>query len=612
MFGYHGRYLRIDVSSGATSWAPLSEDVLRRFLGGVGLATYLMHRESSASVDPLAAEAPLIFSLSPLVGTSLTTSAKFAVVAKSPLTDRLNDALSSSHFAIAAKKAGCDAIVITGQCAEPSLLLIDEGRVSILPARGLWGLTVEEAAARLASRLGPRFHAAVIGPAGENLVRYATISHDNRHAGRGGLGAVMGSKRLKAVAVAGSQRVGVADPAGVVAAAKDLSQRSFGPATAKYRELGTVANLLAFNRLSALPTRNFQQGSFAEAAALSGEELNRAHRLARRSCAACTIGCEHIYSISPSQPNGDGAGQVRLEYESLFALGPLCGIGDPAVVLRAAQRCDQLGLDTISAGATIAFAMECAEKGLLAEPDLCFGNGGMLLALVEQIGRREGLGNLLAEGSRRAALRIGGDASDFAPHVKGLELPGYEPRALQAMALGFAVGSRGADHNRSGAYEVDFSSQADRLCGSPAAARLAVETEDRAALLDSLILCKFLRGIFTDLYAESAALLARVTGWDVTADELRTVARRIVTAKKLYNLREGWTAAEDTLPERFLTQRLPAGTGRQANLPRERLQEMIQAYYAARGWDQEGCVPQEMVARLQLTDLASGEASALR
>jgi aldehyde:ferredoxin oxidoreductase len=623
MFGYHGRYLRVDLSSGSAEWVPLAEDVLRRFLGGVGLATYLLHREGPAGVEPLAPAAPLVFSLSPLVGTPLTTSAKFAVAAKSPLTDRLNDALSSSHFAIAAKKSGFDALVLTGACAAPSLLVIDDGRMALHPAADLWGLSPEETAARLAERLGPRFHTAVIGPAGENLVRYATISHENRHAGRGGLGAVMGAKKLKAVAVAGSQRVEVADPAGVVAAARDLSQRSFGPATAKYRELGTVANLLTFNRLAALPTRNFQQGTFEEASALSGEELNAAHRVARRSCAACTIGCEHIYAAPsplPLSPGGRGenrsprppgergrgeGGEVRLEYETLFALGPLCGVGDRAAVLRAAWRCDQLGLDTISAGATIAFAMECAEKGLLKEEGLRFGNAGMMLDLVERIARREGLGDLLAEGTRRAAAVIGGGSADFAPHVKGLELPGYEPRALQTMALGFAVGSRGADHNRSGAYEVDFSTRADRLHGSPEAARLAVDTEDRAALIDSLILCKFLRGVFPDLYAESADLLARVTGWDVTAEELRTVARRIVTAKKLYNLREGWTAAEDTLPRRFLSEGLPNGASAGALLPRQRLQEMIQAYYAARRWDREGRVPRELIEELRLTDITA-------
>jgi aldehyde:ferredoxin oxidoreductase len=598
MFGYHGRYLRVNLTHRTHEWVPLAEDVLRRFVGGVGLATYLMHREAPAGVDPFAPEAPLIFCLSPLVGTPLTTSAKFAVVAKSPLTNRLNDALSSSHFAIAAKRAGFDALVLVGACELPSILVIEDGRVSIEPAGDLWGLPAPEAGEQLAVRLGPQFHSAVIGPAGERLVRFATLSHENRHAGRGGLGAVMGSKRLKAVAVAGSQRVEVADPAAVVAAAKDLSQRSFGPATAKYRELGTVANLLVFNRLAALPTRNFQQSTFEEAGAVSGEELGTARRVARRSCAACTIGCEHVYAAP--------GGEVRLEYESLFALGPLCGVGDREAVLRAARACDRLGLDTISTGATIAFAMECAEKGLLDEPGLRFGRADTMLSLVERIGRREGLGDLLAEGTRRAAEVIGGDAPAFAPHVKGLELPGYEPRALQTMALGFAVGSRGADHNRSGAYEVDFSARADRFRGSPEAAVLAVTTEDRAALIDSLILCKFLRGVFGDLFAEGADLLARVTGWDATARELQSVARRIVTAKKLYNIREGWTPAEDTLPRRFLSEGLPSGVSAGAVLPRERLRAMIRAYYAARGWTPEGDVPRELVEALQLTDLGDG------
>jgi aldehyde:ferredoxin oxidoreductase len=451
---------------------------------------------------------------------------------------------------------------------------------------------------RLPERFGPHFHGATIGPAGENGARYATISHANRHAGRGGLGAVMGAKLLKAVLVAGSQRVPVADAEGVVSAARDLSQRSFGPATAKYRELGTVSNLLTFNRLHALPTRNFQQGQFADADALSGEGLNEARRVARSSCAACTIGCEHIYAA----PGGDN---VRLEYESLFALGPLCGIGDRDVVLRAARLCDQLGLDTISAGATVAFAMECGERGLLPDEGLRFGNGELLLSLLPRIARRsDRLGDLLAEGTRIAAARIGGEAPDFAPHVKGLELPGYEPRTLQTMALGFSVSARGADHNRSGAYEADFSTRADRLHGSPAAAALAVDTEDRAALIDSLILCKFLRGVFTDLYGEAAELLRRVTGWDVTADELRAVARRIVTAKKLYNVREGWTAAEDTLPRRFLSEGLAMGADKDARLPAERLRAMVAAYYGERGWDEEGRPAAALVEELGLLELS--------
>jgi aldehyde:ferredoxin oxidoreductase len=261
-------------------------------------------------------------------------------------------------------------------------------------------------------------------------------------------------------------------------------------------------------------------------------------------------------------------------------------------------------LDSISAGATIGFAMECAEKGLLDVPGLRFGDGRAMLELMARIAAREGIGDLLADGTRAAAGRIGGDAPDFAPHVKGLEIPGYDPRALQTMALGFAVGSRGADHNRSGAYEADFSARADRLHGSADSAHLAIETEDRAALIDSLILCKFLRGVFTDLFAESAGLLGLVTGWDVTGAELRRTAERIVTAKKLFNVREGWTPAEDTIPKRFLSQSLPAGLGPGARLPAERLEEMVAAYYRQRGWSAGGQVPDGLVSDLDLDELA--------
>jgi aldehyde:ferredoxin oxidoreductase len=603
VFGYHGRYLRIDVSSGRAEYRPLSQEVLRRFLGGVGLGTWLLHRAAPARIDPLDPQAPLIFAFSALVGTPLTTSAKFAVVAKSPLTNRLNDALSSSHFALAGKRTGADALVLVGRADTPSIVIVDDGQVRIEPAPDVWGLPTDDATARLKERFGGGFHSAVIGPAGERLGKFATLSHDNRHAGRGGLGAVLGSKHIKAVLVRGAQRTPVAQPERVVAAARELSRKSFGPATAKYRELGTVSNLLTFNRLNALPTRNFQAGTFDGADAISGEALNEGRRVARSSCAACTIGCEHIYAT----PGGRG---VRLEYESLFALGPLCGVSDPNVVLEAARRCDRLGLDTISAGATVAFAMECAEKGLLEAPGLRFGDGRALLDLLERIGTRNGIGDLLAEGTRAAAGRIGGEAPDFAPHVKGLEIPGYDPRALQTMALGFAVGSRGADHNRSGAYEADFSARADRLHGTADSAGLAVETEDRAALIDSLILCKFLRGVFSDLFAESAELLGLVTGWEVTGAELRRTAERIVTAKKLFNVREGWTAAEDTLPKRMLSEGLPASFGPGAHLPAERLQEMIAAYYRERGWASDGQVPDVLVSGLGLDELARDPAGA--
>jgi aldehyde:ferredoxin oxidoreductase len=598
--GYFGRALVVDLDRGSSELLPLDEHVLRGCVGGAGLGTWLMHRLAPVQVDPLAPAAPLAFVFSPLVGTPLTTSAKFAVVAKSPLTGRLNDALASSHFAIAGKLTGHDALVVRGECSEPSTLLVDRHGARLEPAGDLWGLSATEAEGRLRDEHGAGWRVAAIGPAGERLVRFATVSHDGRHAGRGGLGAVLGAKRLKAVAVrSAGAPAEVADPARVVALAKELRERSFGPATAKYRELGTLANLLAFNTISTLPTRNFQAAAFEGASALAAEDLHEQRAVARDSCASCTIGCEHIYA------GPDGA-RVRMEYENVFALGPLCGVSDPDAVMAASGRCDELGLDTISAGGTIAWAMECAERGLLDAPWLRFGQADALLRALDEIGSRQGLGELLAEGSRRAAEVTGGGSERFAPHVKGLELPGYEPRTLQAMALGLAVNARGADHNRSGAYEADLSGDVDRLAGDGRHAAAAIETEDRAAIMDSLILCKFLRGVFEEPFSEWAGLLGAVTGWDCDGDELRSTARRIVVAKRLYNLREGWTRAEDTLPERFLEQPLELSSGRQAALTRERLSEMIDAYYVGRGLDDAGLPSASTEADLGLDLFARG------
>ena len=580
--GYSGRALVVDVGAGTSELLPLPDGLLRAYLGGAGLGTWLLHRLGPPGVDPLAPAAPLAFVFSPLVGTPLTTSAKFAVLAKSPLTGMLNDALSSSQFAIAGKLTGHDAIVMKGACAQPSAVLVDGDGVRVIGAAELSGLPAAEAERRLRDQLGQGWRIAAIGPAGERRVRYATISHDGRHAGRGGLGAVLGAKRVKAVAVRAATKVGPADPAAVLAAARDLRARSFGPATAKYRELGTLANLLAFNAISSLPTRNFQAASFAAAPQLAAEELAGLRQVARSSCASCTIGCEHIYRAR-------GGKKVRAEYQNVFALGPMCGVSEPDAVLAASARCDELGVDTISAGGTIAWAMECAERGLIDAPWLRFGDPSALLRALTEIGERSsGLGDLLAEGSRRAAARVGGGSAAFAPHVKGLELPGYEPRTLQAMALGLAVNARGADHNRSGAYAADLSGDYDRLAGGAAQVAGAIETEDRAAVMDSLILCNFLRGVFTEPFAEWAALLAAVTGWPVDEAELRQTARRIVLAKRCFNIREGWQPADDWLPERLLSEPVQLGSGRLAALTPERLRSMIDAYYAARGLDAQG------------------------
>jgi aldehyde:ferredoxin oxidoreductase len=600
--GYFGRALVIDVTAATSSVMPLPDAILRSYLGGAGLGTWLLHRLGPPGGDPLGPLSPLAFVFSPLVGTPLTTSAKFAVVAKSPLTGMLTDALASSQFAIAGKLTGHDALVVTGSAPELSVLLIDGDGVRLRAAPGLAGRTAAEADAAMRAELGRGWRVAAIGPAAERGVRYATISHDGRHAGRGGLGAVMGAKNLKAIAVRAAARVAVADPGAVLAAARDLRARSFGPATAKYRDLGTLANLLAFNAIATLPTRNFQAASFDGAARLAAEpagdedaaEVAEMRRVARSGCVSCTIGCEHIYRVG-------GGKKARVEYENVFALGPMCGVSDPAAVLAASAACDDLGIDTISAGGTIAWAMECAERGLIDAPWLRFGDGDALLRALAEIGSgRTDLGTLLGQGSRAAARTVGGDSGAFAPHVKGLEMPGYEPRTLHAMALGLAVNARGADHNRSGAYEADLSGDLDRLAGGDAHVAAAIETEDRAAVMDSMILCKFLRGVFTDPFEEWAALLAPVTGWDITGAELHDTARRIVGAKRAYNIREGWQPEDDWLPDRLLTQSLPLPSGREAALTPARLRAMIDAYYKARGLDSAGRPDAAAVGDLRL------------
>ena len=594
MKGFWGRVLHVDLSDGRSVYKPLDEARLRSCLGGVGLGTSLLLEYAPPGVDPLSPGNPLIFATAPLVGTPLTTTAKFAVVTKSPLTGFIADSLSSSHFALELKRLAVDALVITGAAPGLAYLLIEEDRVEIRPAAHLRGLSPAHTQTQVRAEVGGSAPwIASIGAAGERLVRFATISNEGRHAGRGGVGAVMGAKGLKAIAISGRAETPIADPAAMESIAESLRRRSVGAATEKYRRIGTVANLSVFNHLGALPTRNFQQATFEGADAVSGEALTETSFSRRHGCASCTIRCERLFSSPRSR------GEQRLEYETLFALGPLCGVDDPGSVLEAAYLCDEYGLDTISAGGTIAWAIETASRGLLRDASglpLQFGSGESVLRALRAIGTRTGVGDLLAEGSRRAAAHVGGDAADWAMHVKGLELPGYEPRSLKTMALGLAVSPRGACHNRSGAYEADFSGEVDRLHGDRHRGAIVAASEDFCAVLDSLIVCKFLRKCFGDFYEDAAGIVSAATGWNYPAKELRQAGERIHTLKKLFNVREGWHADDDWLPARLLTEPLTGGAAHGGRLLPAELREMIDGYYDARGWDAAGCVP---AARLQ-------------
>jgi aldehyde:ferredoxin oxidoreductase len=588
MHGFWGRLLHVDLDSGGYVHRELDAMRLRKYLGGVGLGASLLYEYAPAGVDPLAPANPLIFTSAPLVGTRLTTTAKFAVVTKSPLTGFIADSLSSSHFALELKRLAIDALVVTGQSATLSYLFIDGDRVEIRSADHLAGAAPADTEARIRAELQrPAAWIASIGLAGEQRVRYATISNEGRHAGRGGVGAVMGAKNLKAIALCGDRETTVADTDAVETLANGLRRRSVSSVTDKYRRIGTVANLAVFNRMGALPTRNFQQATFEGVEAVSGETLTENRFSRRHGCAVCTIRCERLFT------SGDG-GEQRLEYETLFALGPLCGNSDPAVVLAAARLCDHYGLDTISLGGTLAWAIETSDRGLLPEAaslGLRFGNGGSVVSAIHAIAARHGIGDLLAEGSRVASQHIGGGSGGWAMHVKGLELPGYEPRSLKTMALGLAVSPRGACHNRSGAYDADFSGEVDRLRGDWQRGALVAASEDFSALLDSFIVCKFLRKCFVDFHAEGAEILAAVTGWDYTGAELRAAGERIHTIKKVFNVREQWQPEDDWLPERLLDETLSTGVAEGVGLTRAELRDMLRGYYRVRGWDDNGFVP---------------------
>jgi aldehyde:ferredoxin oxidoreductase len=599
VYGVHGQALRINLDDGTAVPEPIAEAVFAGVLGGIGLASWLLLQHAPADIDPFAPENPLVFAASPFVGTGITTAAKLAVATKSPQTGMIGDSLSSSYLAIALKRTGFDALVLTGRAPAPSLLVVDDGRVELRPAAHLLGLSPAATGEAVRAELGAGFRVAAVGVAGERagpLRRHQQRRpprRPHRRRRRHGGEEPEGDRRPRLPPAARGRPPAASPPSPATwpRAAWDRAPPSTGRSA-------PAANVAFFDRLGLLPTRNFQSGRFAGAEAISGETLLLEHGTDKHGCAACTVGCEHRYRTRDGGP----AVETRLEYETLFALGSLCGVADPNAVLRAAAACDDLGIDAISTGATIAWAMEAAERGLDLGVPLDevprFGDGDALLRAIHQIAARQGIGDLLAEGSRRAAAIVGQGSEAWAMHVKGLELPGYDPRKLQTLALGLAVATRGACHNRSSAYEADLSDRFGPDAKAAARAEAAAAAEDQAAVLDSLTLCKFLRHAFHDLHAEAADLHAKVTGLPTTPDDLRQAGERITNVKKLFNLRQGWTRADDTLPPRLLGE--GAGGGEPTQLSRPALDRMIAAYYAARGWEEDGRIPDEHVARLGL------------
>jgi len=607
MYSYTGRVLHVELSRRESHVEVLDPDFVQEYLGGAGLATRLLVDNAEPGCDPLGEGNAVAIAVGALAGTMVPCSGKHAVAAKSPLTGFIGDSLSSSYWSHTLRRAGYDAMVIKGKAAEPTYLFVDNEHALFRSADALWGkesFATEEA---IRAEIGDgRVRVACIGVAGEKQVSYACVGNDRgRQAGRTGVGAVWGSKNLKAIAVRGTKPVAVADLEGLNKLSLDLAKGAQGLPTAKYRITGTAGNVLTLNRLGLLPTRNFRNSVFEGAEEISGEFMQANFKEKTVACSGCPIACEQVTRVREGLYEG---ARASIDYETLYALGPCCGIGDFKPIIKAADLCDRYGLDTMSTGVTIAWAMECYERGILTASDtdgleLNFGNHEASIALIERIALREGIGDLLAKGSKRASEQIGQGSETFAMHVKGLELPGYEPRGLKTYALGLAVGTRGACHNRSLAYEPDMKGQVDRLTVEKGRGSIAMECEDLAATLDCLMFCKFIRGCFNDFHEEAVEFYRLATGLDLTTEDLKQVGERVCNLKKYFNIREGWTKEADWLPERLLEDPLPDGGDQGTTLTPEELRLMIDDYYAARGWTEDGLIPAEKLAELGLEDL---------
>jgi len=609
LYGYAGRILHVDLTTGKTHTEPLNEDYAKKYIGGIGLGMRLWLDHSKPGVDPFSPENPLILTTGPTSGTVWPTGGNgHAFVSKSPQSYGVGESKSHGSFGTELKRAGYDAVIFKGKAEKPVYVWIDDDSVQILDASHLWGKSPAETEDAIKEELGDFYiRVAAIGPAGEKLVRIACIINEKtRAAGRTGMGAVMGSKNLKAIAVRGTNDVRVAKPDEFMEFVKEFHERMKGPATKKYRTLGTPENVLVHNALQCMPTRNYNNAAFEGAEKVSGEALNERYVAKIIGCSSCAMRCEHICVVQEGPYKG---AMARVEYEPLWALGPYCGIDRLDAIIKASELCNYYGVDSISAGVIVGFAMDCYENGILTEKDTDgiearFGNHEALVKLLEKMGKREGIGDILAEGVKIAAEKIGKGADKLAQHIKGVEVTGYDLRCLKTAALGFAVSFRGADHNRHGAYAFDVKGKVNRLKAERGRGKMVKDIEDVYTVIDSMIVCKFSRGTYYKEFEDLAKLYTLVTGFETTPEEIRLKGERINNLARLFNIREGLGRKDDTLPYKVMHMPVPdEGPSKGAYVSQEELDLLLDDYYEARGWTEEGIPTIEKLKELGMDDL---------
>jgi aldehyde:ferredoxin oxidoreductase len=585
--GYAGKFLTVDLTAGTFGSLPLTDELAEGYVGGRGFVARLLYDMLPRRVDPLGPANVIVFANGPATGTMIPTASRIAVGVKSPLTGTISASYMGGHFGPELKYAGWDGVVITGVSPKPVTLVIDDGEARLDDAGHLWGKDTLDTQERLEAELGDDFRLGAIGPAGENGVLYATFMHVQHAAGRGGPGAVFGSKRLKAVAVRGTGGVTVgAPPDEYITACKELHDIIMeNPVRPAFRWAGTTGMLPVVNEAVGLPYRNHQDDRAPDVAPIHNEELAK-YVEHYEACSGCNVICGSVVEF---ERNGRAYRSERIEHESMWALGPNCGIVDLAAIMEANYHCDRLGIDTMSAGSAIAWTMEMVEKGLLTRDDtdgldFSFGNADVLADAVLRIGARDGIGDTLALGSRGAARRVG-KGEEYAMQVKGLDLSAYAPRAFTGMGISFATTARGADHNKAFTVAAEFLGvlgDYDRF-SLDGKARLVKTMQDSTAIIDSLIMCMFTvdLGISVELYARCVNL---PTGMRITARDVYTIGERINTLERLFNVEEGFTRADDALPPRFATEAAPSDPGAHTL----DVEDVLDEYYTEREWDGEG------------------------
>lgn len=608
-YGYCGKILRINLETASIKEERLGEEFYRRYFGGRALIAYYLLNELKPGVDPLDPDNLLIFATGVLTGHPFSGSGRNSVGGKSPLTEAYGDSEVGGYWGAELKKTGFDAIIIESASEEPVYLWIHNGKPEIKSAKHLWGKPTAEVEHKIRKELGePAARVAQIGPAGERLVRYACIINDLSHAaGRTGMGAVMGSKKLRAVVVKGETPPKLADPEGVKKLAKSLigsdAEMPMGRTIKVFRRTGTSGFLLGLNASSGLPTRNFQQGSFEHAEEISGERMAETILVGRRSCYACSVICKRTVEVDdPYKVDPTYGGP---EYETLAAFGSNCGIKSLEAVAKANEICNANGIDTISTGACIAFAMECYEKGLLTDKDtggitLNFGSETAMLKMLESIVEKKGFGVTLAKGVMRAAEEIGKGSLEYALHVKGQEVPMHEPRFKKALGVGYAVSPTGADHchNLHDSLFTGEGKQLDEIKAlgvlkplpakdlSGEKVRLLTYASNWRHFINCAVICYFL----PYYYDELPNIVKMICGWNTTLWELMKVGERAATMARAFNVREGFKADDDNLPDRFSTP-FEEGPIAGETLPNSKLNELKKMYYGMMGWNIETGVP---------------------